>query len=312
MQAVVVDPSAPGRLVLRPVEAPAPGPAEALVQVAAVSLNPGELRRAMDAQAGWRPGWDLAGTIEQAAADGSGPPVGTRVVGIVDSGAWGELVAVRTDALAELPATVSFAQAATLPVAGLTALRALERSGALLSRAVLITGASGGVGHFACQLARQSGARVVGVVRRPDREAVVHEAGAHHVVVSDDVQAAGGFGPYHLILESIGSRALGAALTLLAPGGVCVSFGASAGTEVTFDARRFYLVGGASLYGFILFYELARTPAAEDLSQLAGMVAEGRLRPQIDVEASWTDVAAVAAQLLDRRVIGKAVLQVSG
>src|SRR5262245_30495122 len=90
IRAVVVDPSAPGRLAIKPVPGPSPLPSEAVVRVAAVSLNLGEVRRAMTADAGWRPGWDLAGTVDKAAADGSGPRVGTRVVGFVPSGAWAE------------------------------------------------------------------------------------------------------------------------------------------------------------------------------------------------------------------------------
>lgn len=311
MRAVVVDPNVPGRLALREVDDPAPAPSEALVRVAAISLNPGELRRAMAADAGWRPGWDFAGTVTRAAADGSGPPVGTRVVGILASGAWAEVVAVRTDALAVLPEAVTFAQAATLPVAGLTALRTLEKGGAVLERPVLITGASGGVGHFACQLARQSGARVVALVRRADREVVARNAGAHQVVVSEDVSAAAEFGPYHLVLESLGGRTLAGAMTMLAPGGVCVSFGGSAGGEATIDPRRFYPVGGATIYGFTLFYELRFRPAGVDLARLVNMIADGRLRPQIDVEAPWSKVADYAQQLLDRRVAGKIVLTLS-
>ncbi|MBI3966733.1 MAG: alcohol dehydrogenase, partial [Chloroflexi bacterium] len=89
-RAIVVDPSAPGRLVLRAVSPPSPVPAEAVVRVAAISLNRGEVRMSTFAAAGWRPGWDLAGTVEQAAADGSGPAVGARVVGLLPSGAWAE------------------------------------------------------------------------------------------------------------------------------------------------------------------------------------------------------------------------------
>ena len=64
--------------------------------------------------AGWRPGWDLAGTVIKQATDGTGPKVGSRVVGLVDAGSWAEQVAVPTDRLAEIPANVTFAQAATL------------------------------------------------------------------------------------------------------------------------------------------------------------------------------------------------------
>src|SRR5437764_10913701 len=112
-RAVVVDPNAPGRLVIAPVADPAPERGEAVVRVRAISLNRGEVRRSGMAPAGWRPGWDLAGVVEGAAADGSGPSVGARVVGILTEGAWAERVAVPTHALADLPERVTFAQAAT-------------------------------------------------------------------------------------------------------------------------------------------------------------------------------------------------------
>src|SRR5438445_420157 len=120
--AVVVDPDAPGRLVIRPVPEPTADRGEALVRVHAISLNRGEVRRSGMAAAGWRPGWDLAGVIERAASDGSGPAVGTRVVGFLPEGAWAQRVVVPKNALAELPDKVTFSQAATFPVAGLTAL----------------------------------------------------------------------------------------------------------------------------------------------------------------------------------------------
>src|SRR5512144_503773 len=121
-RAVVVDPDAPGRLVLKPVPDPAADRGEAIVKVHAISLNRGEVRRSTMAPAGWRPGWDLAGTIAR-------PAAGARVVGLLPEGAWAEHVAVPTHALAELPGKVTFAQAATFPVAGLTALHALARGG---------------------------------------------------------------------------------------------------------------------------------------------------------------------------------------
>lgn len=93
-QAVVVDPDAPGRLVIRAVPERAPDRGEAVVRVRAISLNRGEVRRAGTAPVGWRPGWDLAGQVERAAADGSGPRAGARVVGLLPEGAWAERVAV--------------------------------------------------------------------------------------------------------------------------------------------------------------------------------------------------------------------------
>lgn len=308
--AVIVDPEAPGRLVLRHVEALSPRESEALVRVAAISLNRGEVRGALQAAAGSRPGWDLAGTVERAAADGSGPRQGARVVGLRAGGAWAELVAVRTDSLAELPAAVSFAQAATLPVAGLTALHAVERGGGLLGRTVLVTGASGGVGHFASQLAHHAGARVVGVVRQAAHEAMVKAAGADHVVVSEDASSAGEFAPYHLIVESVGGRTLGNVMAMLASGGTCVVFGASSGPEATFNIGRFFGTGAVTLYGMVLFTELRREPASIGLARLLRLAAAGQVRPHIDVEAPWTQIAEIAGRLMDRRYLGKAVLHV--
>jgi len=154
LRAVDVDPEAVGRLSVAEVEEPEPAPSEALVRVAAVSLNRGEVRRADASEPGFRPGWDLAGTVERAAVEGSGPQEGSRVVGFLPSGAWAELVAVPTDSVAVLPEGVSFDEASTLPVAGLTALYALEEGGNLLRRSVLVTGASGGAGQFGLQLPR--------------------------------------------------------------------------------------------------------------------------------------------------------------
>src|SRR4029077_7079850 len=96
--AVVVDPETPGRLVIRPVPEPTADRDEAVVRVHAISLNRGEVRRSGMAAAGWRPGWDLAGVVERAAADGQGPAVGTRVVGFLSEGAWAQRVVVPRNA----------------------------------------------------------------------------------------------------------------------------------------------------------------------------------------------------------------------
>lgn len=311
-RAVVVDPHITGRLAIREVDVPSLTSSEALVRVSALSLNLGEVRRALTmAEAGWRPGWDIAGVVEKAAADGSGPKAGARVVGLVPAGGWSELVPVPTHSLAEIPQSVSFAQAATLPVAGLTALYALAQGGFLLGKSVLVTGASGGVGHLGCQLARQAGARIIASVRSAERVALVKEAGAHEVAIGADLSSAVAFGPYDLILESVGGRSLSNALTMLAQDGVCVLYGVSESPEVSFEARRFMMIGGACLYGLILFHEIKRRPASQGLSQLLRLVEDGRLRPAIEVEAPWTQIADVANRLYDRKIAGKAVLQVA-
>jgi NADPH:quinone reductase len=306
-RAVVVDPEAPGRLVISSVPDPVPDRAEAIVRVRAISLNRGEVRRSGMAAAGWRPGWDLAGEIERPAADGSGPRADARVVGLVLEGAWAARVAVPTHALAELPDKVTFSQAATFPVAGLTALHALAKGGPLLGRRVLVTGATGGVGDFAVQLARLAGAHVTASARRADQAPALRQLGAHDIVVGDEIPASP---KYDLVIDSVGGRTLGTALAALGRAGVCVTLGVSAGPEVTFDAREFFVAGRTTLYGLYLFTELGSEPASVGLRRLAGLVATGQLTPHISLERPWKEIAQVAQDLMARRFPGKAVLTV--
>lgn len=310
IRAIVVDPEIPGRLAIKEVEAPQAGPSEALVQVEATSLNRGEVLGAMHFAAGWRPGWDLAGTVIKQAANGTGPKVGSQVVGQVDAGAWAEQVAVPTNRLAELPASVTFAQAATLPIAGLTALRALEKGGLLLNKRVLITGSTGGVGLFTHQLARLSGAYIVGTTRQARNAASVREAGADEVIVGNDLEPARAYGLYDLIIDSVGGKTLESALSLLAPGATCVLLGWSSSPEAkaTIDLRNLIVTGGTTL---TTLDGRAFNSHARYLARLAQMVADQQLRTSIEVEASWREIGDVAQRLLQRQFTGKAVLHLT-
>jgi NADPH:quinone reductase len=312
IRAVVVDPSSEGRLALRDVELPAAGPDDVTVRVTAISLNRGEVNRALSqSEAGARPGWDFAGVVEQSAADRSGPAAGSRVVGMLPSGAWAERLRAPSYAVAALPDGVSDAQAATLPVAGLTALHALRQGGLLLGRKVLVDGATGGVGHLAVQLAAASGATVYGHVRRAEQKALISEWCGDRIIVSPDLRAAASGGPFHLIVDSIGGSALSAALTMLQPNGTCVHFGVSESPTATFESGAFFRQGGVKLYGLILFHELRHIePAGEGLAVLAQEVAQRRLRPHIEIEAPWTEIAGIARRLIAREFVGKAVLHV--
>jgi NADPH2:quinone reductase len=312
VRAVVVDPDASGRLVIRPVELRDPDRDEVSVRMTAISLNRGETRRAVQqAEPGWRPGWDFVGVTETAAADGSGPAPGTRVVGILPSGAWAERVNCRTHAVAALPDAVRDAEAATLPVAGLTALQALRQGGLLLGRKVLVDGASGGVGHLACQLAVAAGAQVWGHVRRGEYRAAVAEWCGERVVLGRELAVTRPHGPFWLILDSLGGSALGAALGMLQPGGVCVTFGVSEVAHTSFESGNFFATGGVRLYGLTLFHELMSVErAGVGLALLADLIAAKKLQPQIAVEMPWGEIAMVARRLIDREFTGKAVLHV--
>jgi NADPH:quinone reductase-like Zn-dependent oxidoreductase len=130
VRALVHDPAAPFGLRLGEAPDPVPGSAQALVAVAATSLNFGELDLLAErTDAGGVSGWDAAGVVVRAAADGTGPPAGSRVVTYGPDGAWAELRAVETDGMAVLPDGVDIGDASAVPVAGVTALRAVRALG---------------------------------------------------------------------------------------------------------------------------------------------------------------------------------------
>jgi NADPH:quinone reductase len=317
MRALVATGNAASPLEPRDVEEPTASPSEAVIEVKNVSINRGELRLLSTRPSGWRPGQDVAGTIVQAAADS--PPVGTRVVALVDQSGWAERVAAPTSRIGVLPDNVTFAQAATLPVAGLTALRALRLGGTLLGRRVLVTGASGGVGHLAVQLAARGGAHVTGTTRHPERGSALTSARevrltngvrlVNDVRITNDVNELEG--PFDLILESVGGESLTAALKLVGRDGIVVLFGNSSGQDSSVSFASFVGHAHARLYAFFV-YESGEPPTfGADLALLANEIGAGRLTPQVGLQASWQDPLGALEALRERRMEGKAVLEVN-
>ena len=305
MLAVVNTPSGPEPVAIRDVPEPEPKPNEALVAVHAFSLNRGELRLFQIRPEGWRPGQDIAGVVLRSAADGSGPSTGARVVGLCDWFGWAERAAVPTGRLAVLPDTVSFTAAAALPVAGLTALRTLRHGAPLLGKRVLVTGAAGGVGNLAVQLAVRSGARVTAIVGNPERAQILDGLGAAEIATRiEEVQ-----GRFALILESAGGASLTAAIERIEAKGTIVVYGNSSGQSTDIDFRQFGEHQNACIQAFHYFTCEPEERFGPDLELLVSLVADGSLKPQI-VEHDWRELPRVGPLLRDRKIPGKAVFRI--
>jgi NADPH:quinone reductase len=306
MRALVADPSASPALALADVPEPAPGPGQLLVDVEAASINRGEVRLAAAKPAGSVIGWDVAGTV---AALGEGVTqfdVGDRVVGLSEAGgAFAERAAVPAAWTAPLPDACDFVTAATLPVAGVTAVGILRLGRVHAGDRVLVTGAAGGVGHLAVQLALQANATVAGQARSQERAEAVRAAGAEALVHPGDGSPVDG--EFDVVLDSIGGPALAALVEATAVKGRMVVYGNSADAESSFRIERLYNKG-VTLYGFRVFTSVPPEQAVKDMANLAEQAAAGRLQVHVHATAPLADALRLVRDLYARRVTGKVVI----
>jgi len=284
------------------VDEPSRGEDDVLIAVEAFSVNRGELFLLAAPRPGWRPGQDVAGTVV-ASGDG-GPPPGTRVAALADWEGWAERVAVPASRVAAIPDELKTTDAAALPLAGLTALRVLRRAGSLWGQRLLITGASGGVGHFATELGAAAGAEVTAVTRSSERGARLAELGAAAVVRTvEDAD-----GAFDVILETVAGDVFTAALRKARPDSRIFWFGQASKEPITVPFPTAMASHGVRIEVFSYHY----TPSArdDDLATLVRLVAQGRLHIEVGREAPWDQTSAVLQDLRDRRIRGKAVLTV--
>jgi NADPH:quinone reductase-like Zn-dependent oxidoreductase len=293
-------------LELAEVPEPVPAAGEVILEVAAYSVNRGEILSltgayGAPAQAGWRPGQDVAGTVVSA----GGPAVGTRVVGHPEGRGWAERVAVPVSKLAGIPAEVPATTAAALPLAGLTALRLVRAAGNLTGRKVLLTGASGGVGHYLTELIAANGAEVTAVTASADRASRLAELGA--ASIAHDVAATSG--PFDLVFESVGGKTFGTALAKLAAGGTVLWYGQAGLESPVLDFFALMPVTPVTIRHFP--HWVSATTDHQDLGTLVKLVRDGRLHPEIGRVEDWTKTPEVLTDLDQRRIRGNAVLTVA-
>ncbi|WP_345576721.1 NADP-dependent oxidoreductase [Nonomuraea rosea] len=309
MRAVVVH-AFGGPEVLRITDVPTPVPAEGqvLIRVEAATVNPVDLATRSGAltEAGLLParevigiGWDVAGTVERTGPGVTGLVPGDQVIGLSDRldiplGTQAEHVVLDADAVAPAPAGVSSAQAATLPLNGLTAAQALDGLGLTGGQTLLVTGAAGAVGGFAVQLAVARGLRVVAVAGAAD-EPLVRGLGAELFVPR--------------------TARLGEAVRALVPGGVHAALDAAVTGAAALDAVRSggafaaLVAGGAPspLRGIRVFNHWIRADGAH-LSRLAALVEAGALTLRVAESLPLDDVAAAHRRLAEGGLRGRLVL----
>ncbi|HEX7304526.1 zinc-binding dehydrogenase [Lentzea sp.] len=300
MRALVVDHGDDGPVRFEEVPEPQPGPGETLVGIRHIALNFGELKYAAQWPAGAVHGHDASGVVVRAAADGSGPAEGSRVVLGLAQHAWAERVAVDRTRLAVVPDGVELSDAATIGVAGVTALRVL-RTRSVLAKRVLVTGASGGVGRFAVQLAAIAGARVGALTGSP---AGLRELGAEEAAADLDELT----GEFDLVVDTVAGPQLEHVWSRLAPGGDVQLVGAASGLPTSFPAGALFAFGAPrtiSTFGDVT------SSVSEELADLLALQAAGRLSAEIGLRTHWQHVDDAVKALLAREVRGKVVLDVS-
>ena len=308
----------PAELSWADVERPAPGPHDVLLRVHAASLNHADLfllhgspRIARLAFGVRRPkatilGRDVAGTVEAVGPQVTRFRPGDEVFGEVEQRGFAEYVTAPAAHLAAKPAGVSFADAATLPVAATTALQALRLARTGPEKTVLVNGASGGVGTFAVQLARNLGATVTGVCSTRNAE-LVQRLGAARVIDYTRTDLTAGTDRFDVIVDLAGSHRLAAMRRLLTPDGVYVASTGNGGPLLGPVPRLLALAVTAPFVGPGLRV-LTTKRNVDDLALLAGLVERGELTPAIERTYPLHEAASAHCALESGQTVGKLVL----
>ncbi|MFF2453829.1 NADP-dependent oxidoreductase [Isoptericola sp. NPDC058082] len=321
----------PGVMELREVPRPVAGPGEVLVRVRAAGLNPidfktrdGGLRVITRLRLPLVAGSELAGEVAAVGAGVTRFAVGDRVHARVDKrrlGAFAPYAAVHESLVAAMPASIGFVEAASLPLAGLTALQALrDELKVAPGDRVLVTGGAGGVGTLAIQLAVWLGAEVT-TTASARGAALVRSLGAARVVDYRAERFADVLHDYDGVLDLTGGQDLTDAFTILRPGRTVVSVAGlpdATTARVDLDAGplKAALLWAASTairrrarHAGVRYRYLFMHPSGADLATLADLVDGGHVRPVVDRTFPFADIARAFAYLERGRAKGKVVVE---
>ena len=255
-------------------------------------------------------GRDVAGVVEAVGNDVTGLAPGDAVFGTSVTGAFAEYVAVPADRVVRKPDTVTFAQAATVPVSGCTALRALRDNGRLTAgQSVLVLGASGGVGSYAVQIAKAMGAEVTGVCSTAKVD-YVRSLGADHVIDYSSADPVDGTRTYDLIVDTGGNRPVHELRRALTPHGTLALVGGEGGGRWTGGFGRQLRAPLLSPFVGQRLTAVMSSERVSDLEELSRLMATGELVPPVDRAFPLDDAAAAVRYYMSGAVRGKAVVQV--
>jgi len=312
------------------VEKPVSRNHEVLIRVRAASVNPldeglirggGRLVTGLRRPKVTRLGIDVAGLVEAVGRDVTQFQPGDNVFGAcigapdasalrvwIPQGAFAEHACAHQSALVMKPENVSFEQAASAPVAALTALQGLRDKGKIQAgQKVLINGASGGVGTFAVQIAKFFGAEVTGICSTRNVD-LVRSIGANHVIDYTQEDFTRGGQRYNLILDCVGNHSLSASRRVLSPGGICVMVGDRNGRGMLSVMGRLIAAIVLSRFESRKMVTFLARPINEDLTFISELMVAGKVTPVIDRRYSLSEVVEAIRYLGKGHARGKVVI----
>jgi len=284
----------PEKSVIGDLPDPVPGKNQILVEVKAVSINPvdykvrrGDLKFLSGSKFPKIVGSDFAGIVKLVPEGVAGFAPGDRVYGALNvlmgrQGSLAELAVANTNSVRKIPEGISFEQAASLPVAALTALNGIRRCRVKEGTRLFINGASGGVGHFAVQMAREKGA-VITASCSEKNAGFVTQLGAHHTLRYGENMTAGTTGKFDAVFDAHGSMPLRLVRRLVKRGGVYAS-------TMPSPARMLLSLPVKLLFGITLTSANMRA-LPSDYAELEELVTSGKVVPVIDHVFRFDSVA---------------------